>query len=257
MVGAGERFTLRVSDDVAERDVSTQVQSDRPVIAERSMYWGGRRGGHCSIGATESSRKWYFSEGSAAWGFETYLLVQNPGNESATFEITYMTPAGPVQKAPETLAPNSRKTLFVNSDLPGTDTSIYLESDTPVIAERAMYWNNGTGKAGHCSIGATAPENEILMAEGSTAWGFETFLCLQNPNRYQVDAKVQYIDTAGVIIEKSYSLPASGRLTIAVNNEIPGMDFATKVTSIHRIMAERAMYWNSRGGGHGSIGHME
>jgi hypothetical protein len=40
--------TIHVNEDVPPQDVSTRVFSDRRIIAERSMYWNGRGGGHVS-----------------------------------------------------------------------------------------------------------------------------------------------------------------------------------------------------------------
>ncbi|NPV60915.1 MAG: hypothetical protein HPY75_14790, partial [Actinobacteria bacterium] len=37
-------------DYVTSFHVSTLVESDRPVVAERAVYWNGRTGGHDSIG---------------------------------------------------------------------------------------------------------------------------------------------------------------------------------------------------------------
>jgi len=37
------------------------------------------------------------AEGCTASGFETWVLVQNPGTRDANIDLTYMTPSGPVQ----------------------------------------------------------------------------------------------------------------------------------------------------------------
>ena len=103
--------------------------------------------------------------GSTAWGFTTYVLIQNPNPVAANITITYMTPNGPINEAPFSMPAESRKTIRVNDDHPDTDISTRVHGDKPVIAERAMYWNvdtyldDGTiitEEACHDSIGMSA-----------------------------------------------------------------------------------------------------
>ena len=40
-----------------------------------------------------------------------------------------------------------------------------------------------TDREGHCSIGTTAPASDYYLAEGTSAWGFTTYVLVQNPNQ--------------------------------------------------------------------------
>jgi riboflavin synthase alpha subunit len=134
--------------------VSTTVSSNKPVIAERAMYWEDRIGGHDSIGVTSPSPTWYLAEGSTGGSFETWVLVQNPGSEMATVDLTYMTEAGAVPGPTLYLEPQTRQTVNVAGTVPDTwSVSTTVSSNKPVIAERAMYWEDRIG--GHDSIGCT------------------------------------------------------------------------------------------------------
>src|SRR5450756_1972813 len=85
------------ASDVYKRQ---KVESDQDIICERSMYWDARRGGHDSIGVTSPGKTWYLAEGSTAWGFTTWLLLQNPAEDkSAKVNVTYMTKFGPVYES--------------------------------------------------------------------------------------------------------------------------------------------------------------
>jgi hypothetical protein len=253
-VGAGQRKTIDISKDVGQANVSTRVVSDQNVVCERSMYWDGRRGGHDSIGVAAPSTNWYLAEGSSAWGFQTWLLLQNPNENPAKVTVTYMTSAGPVKEPIITIPPNARQTINVNDKVANMDTSIEVVSDTEVIAERAMYWDNGTGKAGTDTVGFTAPTKTLYLAEGSSAWGFETFVCIQNPNDEQIDVNVVYLKNSGAMPGGEAIVPANSRVTINVNNALPNMDTSIKLTCPQPFMAERAMYWNNKGAGHVSVG---
>ncbi len=253
-VGAGQRLSIDVSKDVGQCDVSTRVVSDQNVICERSMYWNERRGGHDSIGVTEPAQEWYLAEGSTAWGFDTWLTLQNPNDSSANVDVTFMTPEGPVELPTFTAPANSRQTVNVNEKVPDTDTSIQVTADLPVIAERAMYWDNGTGRAGHETVGMDAPANTVYLAEGTTAWGFDTYVCIQNPNGAPAVVDVTYLTNEGPVPGAQRTVEPHSRFTINVADELPNTDTAIKLDSDRPIMAERAMYWNSMGAGHCSIG---
>ncbi|MBN2168887.1 MAG: IPT/TIG domain-containing protein [Actinobacteria bacterium] len=253
-VGAGQRYTINVAEDVGACEVSTQVDSDLGVICERSMYWDGRRGGHETIGVTQPGQDWYLAEGSTAWGFDTWLLLQNPGDSEATVDVTYMTPEGPQEQPTFEMEPNSRHTVHVNDYVVNSDTSIGVASSEDIIAERAMYWNNGTGRAGHDTRGLTEPSDTVYLAEGSTAWGFETFVCMQNPNDEIARVQVTYNINNGAVDGGEWIIQPNSRVTINVNQQLPNYDTSIKLESDVPIAAERAMYWNTRGGGHDSIG---
>ena len=93
----------------------------------------------------------YWDEGSTNWGFDEWILIQNPNDEACQVGVDYNTSGGLVPRAGFSLAGNSRITIHVNEDVPHTDTSARVYSDLPIIAERAMYWNSDG--AGHVSQG--------------------------------------------------------------------------------------------------------
>jgi hypothetical protein len=135
------RKTVNAGDAVGSAwSVSTSLTSDRPVIAERAVYFGGRAEGHDSIGATAASADWYFAEGSTGPGFETWVLVQNPGDATAKVAIVFMTDTGDAAGPVITLGAHRRQTVNVGQYLPGAwSVSTHLHADHPVVCERAMY----------------------------------------------------------------------------------------------------------------------
>ncbi len=94
-IPAGSRITFAASDFVTDYDVSTVVTSTGgDIICERSTYGAERTWATGSIGATAPARDWYFAEGSTDGGMETWVLVQNPGTEDVTVDLTLMTNSG-------------------------------------------------------------------------------------------------------------------------------------------------------------------
>ena len=99
----------------------------------------------------EPATTWYLAEGCTAGGFETWVLVANPNDAPAEVTLTFMSDGGPAPGPTQTLAPNSRFSWNVSSYVTSYNVSTQVESDIPVVAERAMYWGERTG--GHDSIG--------------------------------------------------------------------------------------------------------
>ena len=106
--------------------------SHKPVTPNRTCA-------HASIGATAPSTTWYLAEGATAGGFETWVLVQNPGAQPARVTLTYHTDGGEVSGPTLNLGPTSRQSVNVGLQVQSYDISTEVESDQPVIAERAMY----------------------------------------------------------------------------------------------------------------------
>jgi DMSO/TMAO reductase YedYZ molybdopterin-dependent catalytic subunit len=246
------RATVKVNDAVGDgKSVSAKVVGHEgdSIVVERAMYWNGKAGGHCAAGVNSAAKNWYLAEGSTAGGFETWVLLQNPGDTGAIVKLTYMNESGPVAGPTLNMAAHSRTTVNVADTLAGNwQVSTQVVADVPVIAERAMYWGNR--KAGHDAVGVTAPGNEWYMAEGCTAGGFETWVLLQNPGAGAAKATVTYMNETGPKAGPVVDIPAHSRKTINVADTLPGdYQVSTKVTSDKPLIAERSVYFNSRQGG--------
>ena len=213
------------------------------------MSWTGEGApspdGHCSIGVPSPAKTWYLAEGSSAWGFVCYLLIQNPNATEATARVTYMTEGADPVTVEKKIGANKRETYNMADDIGEKDASIKVQADIPVIPERAMYRNSK--RSGHDSIGTTAPALSYYLAEGTTNYEFTTYVLIQNPNNTATDVNVTYLTTSGEVPhpKNPILMLANTRHTIWVNDFLPGRDFSTKVTGTQAIIAERAMYWGA------------
>jgi hypothetical protein len=260
-VPAKSRHTIRVNDEVEPTSVSAVVNSDEQIIAERAMYWDARRGGHASIGTPSPANSWFLAEGSTNWGFDTFVLIQNPSTSSSTVSVDFLTSDGPVPVKPFVVGAGSRYTINAREEIGGRDFSTSVTASEPITCERSMYWNNGTGKAGHDTIGVTEATRNNYLAEGSTNYGFDTFVLVSNPNDESNDVQVTYMTPGGVVQRAPVTLQANTRFTVNVNEDLAEANVAPTDVSIRvvgnlPVVSERAMYWNNRGGGHDSIGLM-
>ncbi|MBU1944348.1 MAG: hypothetical protein KKE36_11830 [Actinobacteria bacterium] len=261
-VDANSRASFSMENDIGQKDASIKVECEKPVIPERAMYRNNRREGHDSIGTTGPSPTFYLAEGTTGWGFTTYVLVQNPQNTAADVTLTYMTGSGPVSMPSFSMPPQSRHTVRVNDQLPGTDLSTRVEANVPIIAERAMYWDNGTGEACHDSVGTAGPSKAFCFGDGASTLDAETWTCVQNLSDDEVEIRISYL---GGFVEPgpvtfTDTMPANSRKTYNMADKLNPEGMYTAGVKVEcltpgaEIMAERAMYFNGRGAGTVTIG---
>lgn len=245
-------------------DFSTRIEcpEGEPIAVDRTMSWTGEGAaspeGHSSVGVTSPARTWYLPEGSSEWGFECWLLIQNPNNTAAECDVTYMIEGSGPRTVTHEVGANSRASFDISKDIGSKDASIKVESNVPVIPERAMYRNGR--REGHESIGTTAPANDYYLAEGTTAWGFTTYVLVQNPHDSATEVTITYMTPSGPKEQPSFRMDGNSRKTIRVNDVplVSNTDLSTRVHGTQPIIAERAMYWNggpdSKEACHDSIG---
>jgi hypothetical protein len=221
---------------------------------ERAQYLNFMRSGTCSIGARNASHTWYFAEGYTEGNFEEWLLIQNPQDGPARVELTFMQPNGINSGLEFTVAPRSRYTVAVDNYLSSAEVSSRISSNVPVVAERAMYWNDRSD--GHDTLGTPCPEYEWFFAEGYTGGGFEEWFLVQNPWGEQAEVEVFFLFPGGSTQSTTITVPARSRYTIDVGAMVGAKEVSLRISSNLPVVAERAMYFHGRSGGTSSIGAM-
>jgi hypothetical protein len=154
-VPAHGRATVDIEHDgdrrLTDAEMSTVVTSDRPIIAERSMYWPGAAEpwgeGHNSFGVVNASTRWGLAEGrlGGPQQFHTYILLANPSSTAAEVEVTFLRENGAPVLRTYTVAPTSRFTLDTLNvpELLGArfGALIDVKNNVPIIVERSLYWD--------------------------------------------------------------------------------------------------------------------
>ncbi|MEW6554641.1 MAG: Ig-like domain-containing protein [Actinomycetota bacterium] len=208
----------------------------------------------------------HFAEGCTRPGFDTWLCLQNPGSEAASVTVNYYLGEGQGTAAPRTysLPPHSRSTIYVNGEVgTGKDVSIQVTSSRPIVSERPMYFDyagaaDNHWKGCHVAQGAHFPRSDWYFAEGCTRTGFDTWLCLQNPEGREAGVRVEYMMENGASLQRYYRVAPWSRGTVLVNGEVgSGHDVSMHVSSDVPIVAERPVYFLYQGmwdGGHNVMG---
>jgi hypothetical protein len=256
---------------LTDAEFSMVVESDQPLIADRTMRWD--RDGYGSHAETSMARplsQWFLAEGATIGGFELFYLVQNPNATDATIEVRYLLPApqAPVVRT-YTVPARTRFNIWVNQQDPRLDDAevsavITSTNAVPVIVERAMYLNlpGQVFGAGHESAGVEAPALQWYFAEGATGSFFDLFFLIANPTGQTADVEARYLKPDGSVIVRRYAVPANSRFNVWVDQEGQDLADTAVATSFHvtnnvGVVVERAMWWGGTGGwyeGHNAAG---
>ncbi|MHB8781429.1 MAG: CocE/NonD family hydrolase, partial [Candidatus Geothermincolia bacterium] len=249
VVQPGHRETIDAGRFVTSAHVSSVITSDKPVVSERSCYWDERAGGSCSPGMPGENGTWYFAEGCTLPGFETWILVMNPGSEPATVDIDFATGDGIVRgPQDQVIGPHRRATFSAAEFVTSAHVSTILTSSEGVVAERSCYWDGRAG--GHSSTGAAAGATAAYFAEGCTANGFETWVLVMNPGPETATVDISFVTESGEIPGPQDVLIApSRRVSVDAGLYVTSAHVAPLVTSDKPVVAERSCYWDGRAGG--------
>jgi glucose/arabinose dehydrogenase len=170
-----QTFNVQLEDPrVHDVALSTLVESDVPIVAERSMYWPKPSDtwteAHNSPGATETGTKWAVAGGEDGGPFsaQTYILIANTSNFAGSAKVTVLLESGDPLVTTIPLAANSRTNvpigatpgfeLAVNTRFGVIVESVASEGGQPpqIVIERATYSNDAAGvvwSAGGVTLG--------------------------------------------------------------------------------------------------------
>lgn len=211
----------------------------------------------------QGSLKRYFAEGTCRPGFDSYLCIQNPGDEDVGVTITYMLGDGTTREQHLLAAKRSRSTVNVKGFLGEGDDAVHdfsacveAPAASGIIAERPVYFTYGPGgwRGGHDVVAASSPAATWYFAEGYTGNGFDEWICVLNPG--ECDANLEFnfqTSEEGPLRRTGYSVPARSRQTFKVNDVLgEGFQASLRLDSDQPVVAERVMYFDYMGtGAHG------
>jgi hypothetical protein len=266
------------------------VTATAPIIAERTMYWGGglfrggriwaspvndMRGGHNEKGVPVGSYTWYFAEGEGKF-FNTFISVANPNNVATRVRVRYLDDRGTTVTQEDVVPANARRTFWPTSVLSsrfqagqaGFATIVESVDDNTVgarqlvVAERQMYWGPGAPfgiRGGHAAMGITQPNATWMFAEGvqGGTLNFDTYLLLFNQNSTPATVTVKFYGDGGTelaSVTRTIAALARDNVPASTLPALAGKAFAMEVTATQPIVAERAVYWRGLLEGHATAG---
>jgi hypothetical protein len=255
------RLTVYAGDipELVNQSFGIAVTFSQPGVAERAMYFGTRlfEGGHGAAGVTALSTTWFHAEGATGSFFTSFLLLANPGDSDAQVTLTYFLDAGAPIVVQKVVPASSRLTINLAFEAPAMANAAVatrVVSDVPIIAERAMYWPGAPAawQDAHDSVGVPAAGLKWALAEGRVGGpsAAQTFILLANPGDVDAAVTIVYFRSNGTTVTKPYVVPASSRVNVMVNTEVPELAnevFSSLITADRPIFVERAVYADAVG----------
>jgi subtilisin family serine protease len=221
---------------------ATQVTADQPIVVERAMYFDNGQGGHDTLATATPGKTWFVAAGTSRGDFDTWLLLENPGNNPANVRVSFMTDAGNVVVQPLLVAPHSRKSLFTDPIVPNAAYGMRIESDEAIVAERAVYFDGG--KAGFDASAVPNAATEWYLPDGSTMGSHEEQLAVLNPQGQAVNVQIDFRPQDGdPPPPQRLSVGPTSRVTIDVNPSVPDANVALRVIADRPIVVERTSYF--------------
>jgi hypothetical protein len=107
-----------------------------------------------ALGASAPGKVFYFAEGYTGGAFGEWLTLENPSaTQTAQVVVKYLPDDGSLPTI-ETyyVAPLSRYTVLTNTVMVGRSFSMAVASDTPIVAERPMYFSYTGGLTGGTDV---------------------------------------------------------------------------------------------------------
>lgn len=242
MVPAMGRRSVYVNALFTTAGFATQVTADQPIVVERAMYFDNGQGGHDTLATSTPGKTWFLAAGASRGGFDTWVLIENPGTAPATVKVSFMTDTGNVLTQPLFVLPHSRNSLYTDPLVPNAAYGIRVDSDQPIVAERAVYFDGG--RAGYDSTAVAAPATEWFLPEGDTTGSFEEQLAVLNPQGQPVNVQVEFRPQDGdPPPPQRFSLGPTSRMTMDVNPSAQDTSVALHVTADRPIVVERVSYF--------------
>ncbi|MBI4330440.1 MAG: hypothetical protein HY673_04065, partial [Chloroflexi bacterium] len=192
-------------------------------------------------GPAGTSRTWYMAEGNTGTGFETRLLITNPGPEAARATITLFPEVGRPVSVTYEVSPASTREVVANQLLPDSALGVVVEADQPVTVERSMSFMEG---ARHKGTGSPRLAGSWQVPGIETAGGAESWVLLLNPHARPASVVLTFVRADGDTVEQGLVLPPQSRLTIFANSIVPETTGSARVKSDLPVVVERSTYRN-------------
>lgn len=223
-----------------------QSNADDKGETEWNEYFGwGRINAYKTLKSATPKTTWYMAEGCTQDDFETWILVQNPNDETIAVDVTFMTRDGELspqelQRVP--IAPKSRMSFKANYYVSTYEVSTKVESyGGEIVCERAMYGNERNWA--HSSIGTAYPSGTWFLPEGSTDGGMNTWILVQNPNMHPVLANITFMTSLGAVEgPQNVVIGGKSRMSFNANDYTADFNLSTKVEATDSVICERAVY---------------
>jgi hypothetical protein len=259
-VAAHSRYSIWVDviEELASTDVSAVITSTADLAVERAMYLDAPGipfvAGTAASAVTAPALEWFLAEGATGPFFDEYILLANPSTTAAVVQIDYLLADGTVIPKAYEVAPESRRTIWVDIEHPwlanaAVSARLRSTNGVPFLAERTMWWADGNWYEAHSSAAAVGTGTRWLVAAGEAGGPMHasTYVLLANTSATAGTARVTLLFEGGGTAEQTFPLPPNSRFNVDVGSLYPEADgrrFSTLVESLGTDPAELVVEWS-------------
>jgi hypothetical protein len=232
--------------------VGARVVATGRIAAEQAVGLAGGQAGYGLAGTPVLSRYWTLAGVETEAPASTMLAILNPYTASVPLTLTLMSEDGTTLRRAYTVPPGEQR-IDLNALLPDLALAAEVQAGRPVAVARLTYSENL--QEAQATLGAVRPARRWYLPEGSTGEPFETVILVANPNAAPTTLTMTFLGAAGKAGEAQFTMPAHARLTVRLNEVLPGVSgFSAAVLSDWPVVVERSVYLHDRQGGHACLG---
>lgn len=244
---------ISIADTVKDwSSITATVTSDNPVIAQMQTTWNEGTSTAASMGTPAPAHTWYLAEGNTAdWsGFETWILVQNPGSTPADVSVTYIAEGSEHPGPNLTVSPMTHDKFNVADTLPDQPHfAAVVTSDQPIVAVQSITWNDEKGH--DATMGVTAPSDQWVFPVAKPFSSMSTWLAVQNTGSSSTTVQISYVSDSGTYDGPDLALDPFGRDSISLPETVESSTgYSVIVNSDQPIVAVQGTYWETTYGMH-------
>jgi hypothetical protein len=221
-------------------EVSVVVASDRPIVAERSMFYrresaaGGKDGGG---EAYSPRREWVLEDGAGGYAVRENLCLLNTGPQAAEVEIASRHPDGSSEVRRVEVAARSCGRVPVTTDTAGKsgvgEASVGVSCSAPLVVELApRFYCGGSCTGRYTSRGVSGPRTQWDFPAGHNRISMRDVIRLQNPGTQTVRAGLDFIMGKGETLHKQVLLRPRDGIEVAAE-ELLGFDEHCDMVGVH------------------------
>jgi len=228
------------------------VDTGKAIAVDRTMEWPSTINpepeAHSSVGViavTAPATAWYLPEGSSAWGFECWLLIQKPERRESHVSRDLHDRRSGARDGDEGGRRQFPGELDMARDIGAKDASIEVTSDVPVIPERAMYRHDRSEGPTTRSV-LRRPPVRSTSRRARLPGVFTTYVLVQNPEREPRGRRDHLHGPVRVPRgNRRFSHARELAKDVKVNDVLQNAGLQHPgCRGSKPIIAERAMYWN-------------
>jgi len=238
-------------------DFGLSLTADRRVAAALDIARPGRDGDSIP-GATGLGQTWYLAEGYTGLTFRESVAILNPGAGAARVRLQLLPFGGrPGGAVTVLVTAHSHTVVDVNRLLPRQSLSIVARSNQPVVVARTLrFGRDGAARRGGARdygetvrAGGNVAAGVWLLAEGTTANHFQTFLTILNPGDRRAGVTALFFGSDGRRLgRRALVMAPRSRANIKFGDLGRVSGIASMVTSSQPVIVERPEYFGSPNG---------